>query len=476
MKASIHISTNKVEVLSYTKMGSNVNVKDYFTCALPEECVINGVILDGSPVIEALRSLRNANPHLFKDASLVLDGSFVYTKRLNVPGKLNKWMYYQVIRDEFAEIVTDPDNIICGHLPLGLNPDGSKQILACAVERTYANTYLSILKEAGITPKKVHIGIQAILRFICTKPELMGQPFVLNMVGGEILLSMIFQNGVSVFQSRSRLYGDDRATLVQSTLDGLSGIIQFNKSQNFDDIRQCYYLGLSDSDMDFIKMSNAYPEISFFNIELFKNVKGGGSLPPDAHIVYLNTLLSDSDPDLLYSIIMLEKFNKRNKPKKIWIPILIGLFAAIIGAVALLWFLKAGVERDIRDLNNFLNSPQVQSEKEEIAKLNADTVALTTSYNEAKQQIEDDVAKPEITSDLINTIVQTGGNTVTIDSFVFRDSDGLIQVNAVAETEFTASDYIERLRNNPMIDYVEYLGYALESEGFFRFTFQVKAH
>ena len=476
MKASIHISSNMVEVLSYTKMGSNVTVKDYFTCALPEECVINGVILDGTPVIEGLRSILNAHPHLFKDASLVLDGSFVYTKRINVPGKLNKWMYFQVIRDEFAEIVTDPDNLICVYLPLGLNEDGSMQILACAAERSHVNTYLSIMKEAGIAPNKVHLGIQAILRYIAANPGLREQPFVLSIIDGEILMSMIFQNGISVFQSRSRLYGDDRATLVQNTLDGLSGIIQFNKSQNFEDIRLCYYLGLSDSDMDFIRMSTAYPEISFSNIELFKNAKGGGGLPPNAHLVYLNTLVSDSEPDLLYGMKMFERLKKRNNPKKRWIPILVGLGAAIIGVSVLLWVLTAGVQRDIRDLNNYLNSPQVHSEKEEIAKLTADTAALNASYEEAKQEIDDDNAKPEITSNIVNIIVQTGGSTVIIDSFSFRDTDGLIQVNAVAETEYDASDYIERLRNNSMIDYVQYLGYALESEGSFRFTFQVKAH
>jgi len=93
-----------------------------------------------------------------------------------------------------------------------------------------------------------------------------------------------------------------------------------------------------------------------------------------------------------------------------------------------------------------------------------------------ENQIDDDEAKPEITSDIVNIIVQTGGNTIIIDSFSFRDTDGLIQVNAVAATEYDASDYIERLRNNAMIDYVQYLGYALESAGSFRFNFQVKAH
>jgi len=473
MKASIHISTNMVEVLSYTKIGNHVTVKDFYTCPLPEECVINGVILDGSPIIEGLRSIKSAHPQLFKDASLVLDGSFVYTKRINVPGKLNKWMYYQVIRDEFAEAVTDAENLICDHLPLGINEDGSKQILACAVERTHIQTYLAILKEAGIEPKKVRLGIQAVLRHISSKPEYSEQPFILKIIDGELVLSMIFQKGVSVFQSRSRLYGDDRATLVQNSLDGLSGIIQFNKSQNFDDIKHCYFLGLSDSDMDFIKMSNAYPDIEFFNIELFKNVKGGGGLPPNVHVVYLSTLIPDSEVDLLQSIRMSDIFKKRNKPKKIWIPIVAGLGVLLIGAAVLLWFLATGVERDVRELNSFLSSAQVQNEKSEIAKLNDDTASADAVYDKAMQMIDTDYAKPEITRSLINTIVQTGGRTVHINSFTFRDSDGSVRVSATAATEFDASDYIERLRGNSMIGDVEYLGYALESEGSFRFTFQV---
>jgi len=178
-----------IEVLSYTKIGSHVTVKDFFTYPLPDECVINGVILDGSPIIEGLRFIKDAHPQMFKDTSLVLDGSFVYTKRINVPGKLNKWMYYQVIRDEFKEIATDPENLICDHLLLGINEDGSKQILACAVERTHTEAYLAILNDAGIEPKKVRLGIQAILRYISSKPEFGDQPFVLKIVDGELVAS-----------------------------------------------------------------------------------------------------------------------------------------------------------------------------------------------------------------------------------------------------------------------------------------------
>ena len=476
MKASIHISTRMVEVLTYTKTGSSVSVKDYNTYPLPEECVINGVILDGTQIIEGLRLLSSSRPQVFKDTSLVLDGSFVYTKKITVPSKLNKWMYNQVIRDEFSEVATDAENLLCDYYPLGINEDGSREVLACAVERAHVETYLSIIKSAGIKVRSVHLGVNAILKYIGNHRELHETPFVLNLVDGEILLSMIFQKGVNVFQSRTRLYGEDRATLVQNTLDGLSGIIQFNKTQNFDDIKNCFYLGLSDSDMDLVRMNTTYPDINFYNLELFKNVRGADILPPDAHFAYLNALMSESEHDLLDGIKMLEKVKKRLRPRKRWIPILVLLVVLLVAVIGVLAFLVIGVNREVRELNNYLNSPQVLSEKGEITSLTRDTSSVSLKHSEAKEQIDEDAAMPVLTRELIETIVNTGGTSVSVSGFTFVDKEGTVRVTATAIDEFAASSYVERLRSNAMIEYVEYLGYASDAAGTFSFSIEVKAH
>jgi len=476
MKASIHISTYMVEVLSYTKSGNQVTVRGYNTCPLPDECVINGVILDGNPIIEGLKALNNSQPQLLKDVSLVIDGSFVYTKRITVPGKLGKWMYNQVIRDEFADISSDAENLICDYYPLCMNTDGSKQILACAVEKAHAETYLAILRSAGVEPATVRLGTQVILRYIGSLSELKNTPFVLNLVDDDILTSMIFQKGVSVFQSRTRLFGEDRATLVQGTLDGLSGIIQFNKSQNFDDIKYCFYLGLSASDMDLIKMNNTYQDISFNSLDIFKSVKGAEILPPNAHIAYLNALAPDSEPDLLHSMRMLEKIKKRNKPKNKLIPVLVVAAVVLMAVIAVLWFLVSGVEREVQDLNDYMNSPKVLSEKAEIERLNSDTNAISSKHIEASEQINEDNAKPHISKQLIETIVRTGGGIASVVSYTFSDTEGTFRVNATAINEMSASSYVEQLRGNSLIEYVEYLGFSSDSAGAFSFSIEVKAY
>ncbi|MCL2627170.1 MAG: pilus assembly protein PilM [Oscillospiraceae bacterium] len=473
MKASIHISTYMVEVLSYTKSGKSVNIHGYKTAPLPEECVINGVILDGGPVVEALKSLAKQDPGLFKDVSLVIDGSFVYTKRITVPAKLGKWAYDQVIRDEFAEIASDVENLVCDFIPIGINPDGSKQILACAVERAHAETYLGILRAAGITPSIVRIGIQAILKYISTFPKLKETPFILCLVDGEMLLSMIFQNGECVFQSRARLFGEDRASLIQNSLLGLSGIVQFNKSQKFEDIKHCLYVGIDDNDLQVIRENNTYPEIQFGILDLFRGVKGAERLPPNAHISFMNSLMPETETDLLHSIRMAEKAKRRNRPKKTWMPIIIGVAAVLIAAIAILLVLVLSAEREVRDLEAYLNSQKVLDEKAELASLNSSIATANRLYNEALEKIAATNDLPSITRGFINMIVTTGGDDVRITGFTFNENDGSVRASATAYDEFAASSYIEQLRANPMVSYVGYLGWS-GSAGTFTFSFEVR--
>ena len=473
MRSSIHISKYAIKVIAYTKSGSNISVSAYHTYPLPEECIINGVIIDAAPINEGLFILKTSYPQSFKDVSLILDGSFVYTKRITVPGKLNARLYDRVVRDEFSEVASDVDNLICGHFPLTVNADGSRQILACGVENAHVQTYLGIFNTAGIKLSSVHLGVQALLRFIKVKPELSGVPFVLNVVDDVIMLSMIFQNGVNVFQSRSRLYGDDRSTLVRSTLDGLSGIIQFNKSQNFADLTNCYYLGLSNSEMDFFRFNNDYPEISFSTLDVFRGA-GAERLPPDAHLAYLGAMIPDSEPDLFHSIKMLEKVKKDERPKNRYIPIAAALALILAGALTFMGIQMSTVERQVRDIKSYLNDPVTVAKREAIDAMLTDTYHINDLYNAVADKKADDALQPKLTRKLIDTIVGTGGWTVRVTGLEFKAYAAVVTVVATC-SERESANFVEMLKKDPGIEKVNYRGYGTDAAGEYVFTLDIIA-
>jgi len=473
MKASIHISTDMVKVLSYTKAGHSIAVKDYLTYPLPEECVLNGVILDGTPIVEGLKSLRSSKPELFSDVSLVIDGSFVYTKKLTVPGKLNKLMYDEVIRDEFAEISTDSENLICDHFPLSDNEDGSKEILACAVEYAHVQAYLAIFNEADIKLTSVHLGILTVLQFIESRQDLSAIPFVLNVVDNLVQLSMIFQNGVNVFQSRTRLYGDDRATLVRSTLDGLSGIVQFNRSQNFTELTNCYYLGLSPSDMDLVALDTSYPDIRFSALPIYNNASGAEQLPPGAHFAYLNTLVPETKSDMLANIKMLEKAKNRRKPKNRWLPIIAGTAFFLLAVITVLWIMVGTVESSSKKINNHLD--KVASEREQIDGLKNDTSRINNLYEAVNSQKEETDSHPQVSRSLLDFITTTGDNKVSINGINFNSESRTLSVACTSGSEYDGAIFVEDLKKNSMIDTVYYTGYSTGSDGEYLFTIDVIA-
>ena len=475
MKASIHISTYAIKVIAYTKTGSSIFVKAYHTHPLPDECVINGVIIDAAPIIEGLNSLKSAHPQLLKDVSLVLDGSFVYTKKITVPGKLTTRMYDRVVRDEFSEVSSDIENLICDHFPLVANSDGSKQILACGVENANVQTYLTIFNAAGIKLSSVRLGVATLLRFIKNRPDLSSLPFVLSTVDNEIMLSMIFQDGVNVFQSRSRLYGDDRSTLVTSTLDSLSGIIQFNKSQNFSDITNCFYLGLGTSDLGFITQNNQYPEITFGLLDLYKDARGAELLPPDAHYAYLNAVMPDNEPDLLKSIKILGKVKQQERPKKVLLPIAICLGVLIAGALGYLYTQVYVVEREVRDLKSFLSDPVIVAENLEIEALLADTSRIHGIKNAVAEKKEYNASRPQLSRALLDTIRRAGGLKVSVTGLSFQEDETAISVSAASSTEYDAANYVESLKADALIETVYYSGFNTSTLGEFVFTIDVIA-
>ena len=473
MRSSIHISKYAIKVIAYTKVGSNISVSAYHTYPLPEECVMNGVIIDAAPINEGLHALKSSFPQSFKNVSLVLDGSFVYTKRITVPGKLSARMYDRVVRDEFSEVAQDVENLICGHFPLTTNADGSKQILACGVENAHVQTYLSIFNAAEIKLSSVHLGVQALYRFIKMRPELSTVPFVLNVVDDVVMLSMIFQNGVNVFQSRSRLYGDDRQALVRSTLDGLSGIIQFNKSQNFADLTHCYYLGLSNSEMDFFRFNNDYPEISFNTLDVYRGA-GADRLPPDAHLAYLGALIPDSEPDLFHSIKMLEKVKKDERPKNRFIPIAAGLVLVLAGALTFMGILMGSVEREVRDIKGYLNDPVTVAKREAIDTMLSDTYHINDLYTAVSEKKEYDALQPKLTRHLVDTIVGTGTWTVRVTGLDFKSDAGMVTVIATC-TERESANFVEMLKKNSGIETVKYRGYGTDAAGDYVFTIDIIA-
>jgi Tfp pilus assembly PilM family ATPase len=460
MGSSIYISSEQIEAIGYTKTGRNITVNEYETCYLPEGTMINGRILDSVSLTEALSSMYAKNPLLFKEASLIIDGSSVSTKKVVVP-KMKKWQYYQLINDDFADSADNFKELLCDYQMLRTK-DGTTAILSCASDKTQIESYIAAFKDAGIILKSIHIGVQALMNYVDSAPELQKGTIVINVIDGVTMLSVIFENGINVFMSRIRLYSDDKQQFASDIHNHLSGLIQFVKSEKLNDITRSYYLGLDRQDINLLQVISQHPTIEFLGLEIYGRSAQEKGLAPSAHFAYLNISLPADSIDLMRSLRTLEKFKKLSKPKRPEIIIFAAIVLLLGAAVGFLFMQTRSVQREIDGVNRELEA--MAEKADELDRISDDTAFYLglERQHELKTQIENSIAP--ISNEIIDVIFNTHSNRIAVSRIEFNEAGRTIRVAARSRHELGSVEYVEELTRSDLIETVLYTGYSYASD------------
>lgn len=465
MKSSVYVSSEKVDVIGYVKAGTGVAVKGYVTAPLPEGTMINGKIIDSAHLTETLSALRVKAPELFAEPSLIVDGASIQTRRDTAP-KLSPRQFEQFVRDGFAETAENVEELACAWRVLGSAEGGGTSFFACAVDRAQVESYIATFRSAGIKLQSIHVGTQALMHYIGTRPDILMHTFVLNVIDGVMMLSMVVDNGVSVFISRTRLYGDSYEQTIQHILGNLPGLISFNRSQKFNEITHSYYMGLNPEDLDLMRQISPYPDILLNIPNLYQGVKGGETLTPTAHFAFLNTLMGPKSIDLMQSLKELDKRKRRNKPKKLWIPLIAGMLALVAVISGVLGFQAFQYARDIDEINQYLEDPGIVSKVQELDAIRNETVVIQQAVDQLRAKEEQDAAKALMSVRMLNVIEETQRDWVRIVSISFDENQSAVHVNGSSPTETGIAEFVRTLKLSEWVKDVKYTGYGPAGDGY----------
>lgn len=462
MESSVYISSEQIQVIGY----SGGTIKSFVTHPLPEGTMINGTITDQAFLIECLASMRAEHPELFKSPSLVADGSAILVKRIPAP-KLARKQYQQLVRDDFAEAGENVEELTCGYQTL---PGGST-LLACGASVHLVDSYISAFKSVGVNLKSIRIGTQAIMSYVASHPELKDRSFVLNVIDGVTMLSLIFENGANVFISRTRLYGDTKEQLAQTIIDNLGGLIQFNRSQKFGEVTDSYYLGVSAADLRLLDAMNPHVNVKLASLNIFQGARGGEQLPPNAHFAFLNMRLGAKDIDLIASRRELNAHRKKSKKStKRWIPFAVLFVIALALPVVYLYYQVSLVDKDIETVNEYLQDPANIAKLDELNAIDAETKRLNRIVDLHESKLSYEGEQKNLSNDIVNLILSGYGPDITIRTFVYSSGQGsVVRINGNGATEYDPADYSDFLKASPLIRGLNIIGYGKD----YSFTWDV---
>ena len=463
MKVSIYFSAEQILMIGHDGGAA----KKFIAHPLSEGVVYNGAIIDSGMLVDALNKIKAGNAGLFKgEVSLIIDGSSILMRRVSTP-KLNAKSYKQLVRDEFSDTAQDAGEIVCGYRELRV---GENAIIGFSANREQVEKYISVFSDAGIKLSAIHIGMEAIISFVETKPAMQTGTFVLNLVDGMTMLTMLFVSGINVFMSRSRLYGEDREQMLGNILDNLNGIVQFTQSQRVGELTRSYYLGLNAEELRRISDRNHHSSISIENLQVYEGP--GGSPPPETHFCCLNMRLTGRKVNLVSVRKEQGSFTKDKKPGKTWIFLLALLVIGLVGPSVYLFMQVSGLDSDISRVSGQINSPNTQMRLVELDLLNQEN-AFLNDVN-AQEGIMENYHRTltPVERSMLEFFLFNHGEEVTVRSISYDSMSRTVNLSAVCPDATVSADYVDVLYASGRVERVTYRGYGYEGD-LYAFTVEI---
>ena len=253
MKTSVYLSNEALQVISGEDNGRTVKVKKCYKSAMPPGCIQNGVIVDNNGLAAALAEFFAHNKLPRHKVNLVLDCDAVMTKIIDVPITSDKKLR-QIINGEFIGQGSEHGKLLVDYTVLepSIQPAGGR-VLGCAVEKDIIRLYLETFNRVAVELGNIDLALSCAIRFCSRVRDLKQKTYIVTVLKGTGITSLLFVNGIYCFSNRGKLFekrGTPAAAVEISRT--LSSLMQFNAAQKSEHaITNAFICGMQGDERDF---------------------------------------------------------------------------------------------------------------------------------------------------------------------------------------------------------------------------------
>jgi type IV pilus assembly protein PilM len=198
----LDIGSSSIKLAHVKSTGSEYGVKKFGVFPLPPDTIVDGAIMDHATVIEGIKSALRELKVREKEVATSLSGHSVIIKKVVLPTTTPEELEESIQWEVEQYIPFDIKDVKIDFQVIGpLKEDPAKMdVLLVAVKTDLVNDYISVVKDAGLSPTIVDIdSIAAGNAFEFCQPVSDEQvPMVIN-VGASFMNVNILHSGVPLF-------------------------------------------------------------------------------------------------------------------------------------------------------------------------------------------------------------------------------------------------------------------------------------
>lgn len=398
--------------------------------------------------------------------NLVLPAGMSSTRVLPIPygkGKQLSEMAVREVEGSFRNEISDY-SIVYQDKAAGVD------LCAGGADKGVLEHFLDLCEEAGFTVRGITVPMESYLHVLEQTEGYKAETAIYLFFEEGSMTSILCQNGRYLYSSRSRLFSE-RGTLDFGTeiVRNISGILQFSAGNRRErHITQVYYAGCPAEDF----------EVSIQGIEDLKLkvqplrenrrvlLPAGEAFADWLPCVGAMMWKNRKEKRLNLYTSVLAQLGDGAVSGNLWRHMLVPgiLLGASLLVTALLGIVNWNQNREIKSIQNWIDSKEVQDEYQEALSLESRLLEIEGGMAAVDQMEKNLSVYPELSSEVLNRIEGAGGGGMELKVLGYDVETGLLTFDASSREVIDVPSYILKMQETGMFHEVNYTGYAYENE------------
>lgn len=397
---------------------------------------------------------------------LVLPASMSATRVLSVPYGRGKQLSDMAER----EVVGSFRNEISDYSVVYQDKKSGTDLCAGGADEGVLQRFTKMCEEAGFSVCGITIPMEGHLHVLNGTDGYKTETAIYLFFEEGSMTSILSQNGRYLYSSRSRLFSE-RGTLDFGTeiVRSISGILQFSASSRRElDITQVYYAGCPAEDFEVSIQGieeldlRVSPLSGNYSIDLPGGEDPLDWLPCIGALMWKNhkekrinlykALTAATQEGIVSGILW----------KHMLVPgILFGICLFVSGVLVVV---RWNQNREIRNIQNWIESKEVQTQYQEAEALQNRLSEIEGSMVAVEQMERNLSVYPELSSEVLRRIESAGGSGMELKISGYDVETGILTFDASSREVIDVPSYILHMQDTGIFHKVDYTGYTYENE------------
>jgi type IV pilus assembly protein PilM len=220
----LDIGSSTVKAVELRPAGKGFKVSAFAVEPVPPDSIVDGAIIDGGAVADAIRRAFDQQPFKTKEVAASLSGNAVIVKKITLPimtdSELSESIYWEA--EQYIPFDIQDVNLDYQILDAGTNADGqgTMDVLLVAAKKEKIADYTGVISQAGRVPVLVDVDAFALQNAYEANYGLEAQSVVVLLNAGASAINInILAGGQSVFTRDISLGGNTYTEAVQKELN-----------------------------------------------------------------------------------------------------------------------------------------------------------------------------------------------------------------------------------------------------------------